>query len=80
MSPKKDEKVTEGELVDEQVEVKAEGGKRRVSGGRMFFGLILVVLGSLFILENYFPGLNLRANIIPILIIIFGLTLVFRSL
>ncbi len=52
---------------------------RRGSGGAMIFGLVLVLLGAWFLIDEYVPGLD-SDLLWPIALVVIGLALLFISM
>lgn len=58
------------------------GGTRRrereAKGGRIIGGIILIVLGGLFLLHNFYPWVRLD-DYWPVILIVIGFVMVWRS-
>lgn len=82
---KKDEKITEGEIVNEEPK-KAKKEKAEVTqkvskntDRSLFVGFIFVLIGSLVFINNFFPEFEVAKFFWPIVLIFFGFALIFRS-
>lgn len=77
MPRKKEEKVTEGEIVEETK--KPVNNKKKTNDGRLFLGIIFILFGGLIFINNLFPAIEVSKYFWPVILIIFGLALIFRS-
>ncbi len=68
----------EGEIVEEKTTKKAERNNLKLSDGRAFWGLLLILLGILFLLQNYFD-IDAWAIFWPIILVFVGLFLILKS-
>jgi uncharacterized membrane protein HdeD (DUF308 family) len=66
------------ETPTEHPEVTQSDSSRNDRKGRVTGGIILVVLGVLFLLQNFFPWFRFE-QFWPVILIVIGLVLLFRS-
>jgi hypothetical protein len=78
MATKKTEPV-EAEVVSEETTMPCCENKRETSRGGAFWGLVLIALGGIFIAES-FTDINLWQYFWPGVLVVFGLSLVIRSM
>ena len=69
---------TEKSEVEEDQEKDKIKKEEKSSSGRTIFGIILISIGFLLLVENYIPHLDF-VEILPFILIIFGLVLVWNS-
>lgn len=73
--PKKREEAVEAEVVNkEKKSVRVER-----NDGRLMLGLVFVFIGLLIFLNNFFPNFEVAKYFWPVVLIVFGVTLVSRS-
>jgi fatty acid desaturase len=76
MADKNDETI-EAEIIDEKHNIKRNNFNKGLNGWA-FWGLILIFLGIMFFLQNYFR-IDVWNYFWPFLLILIGLLLVFKS-
>lgn len=80
----KKEEIVEAEVVSDPKEPKKSAKDydtnlyKKAGQGRFFWGMLLVVLGVMFALENYLQ-IDVWQNLWPVVIILIGLSIVFGS-
>jgi hypothetical protein len=73
MARKNDDEPIEAEVINE----KRSRHRAKNDDGRIFIGLLLIVIGGMFFIQSYF-GVNVWSNLWPIILILIGLLLVLR--
>jgi uncharacterized integral membrane protein len=76
VSPKKKNEPIEAEVVNENPTKKEKIRK----GNRFYLSLIFILLGALFIVENFFPNMNVWRNFWPLILVLLGLSLIAKSI
>jgi uncharacterized integral membrane protein len=81
----KKEEIVEAEVISEPKQAKKPANEEKISknisrrdSGRFFWGMLLVVLGVMFALENYLE-IDVWQNFWPIIIILIGMSIIFGS-
>lgn len=75
--PRKKDEAVEAEIVNEKAETTKYEKK---TDGRVFLGIVFVLIGALIFLNNFFPNFEIAKYFWPILFIIFGLSLLSKSI
>jgi uncharacterized membrane protein HdeD (DUF308 family) len=78
MATNKKEEPVEAEIIDERIDSKADESYLRRTDGRVFWGLLLILLGVLFLLQNYF-SIYVWGIFWPIILVFIGLFLILKS-
>jgi len=72
----KEEENIEAEIVQEEIEVRQVGPRR--SDSKVFWGLLFVFVGIMFLLQEYFV-IDLWDTFWPLLLVLIGLYLILKS-
>lgn len=78
MATNKKEEPIEAEIIDEKVDRKAGESYLKRTDRRVFWGLLLVLLGVLFLMQNYF-SIDVWGIFWPIILVFIGLFLILKS-
>lgn len=64
----------------ENLENEPQVKKKPKGDGRIIFGVILILFGSIIILQEFFPSMGFWGTFLPIVLIVTGIILVARSI
>lgn len=77
---KKKENPVEGEIVEEKkTETAKKSEIKRSNDGRLFLGVVFLLLGGLIFLNNFYPSIDISSYFWPIILILLGAVMIFRS-
>lgn len=78
MVKKKEEEAIEAEIVAEETSNNPSKNNIKRADGRIFWGLLLILLGILFLLQNYF-SIDVWGVFWPVILVFIGLFLILKS-